>query len=45
MAIGAIVNHYESNGDVKDRIMFNANGVRIPVETEPSTGNLTIPPD
>jgi hypothetical protein len=44
MAVHVIVNHYTATGEVIDVIMFDANGLRIPVETQPSTGNLPIPP-
>ena len=43
MALQVLITHYKATGEVIDSFMFNANGVRIPVETQPTTGNLPVP--
>jgi hypothetical protein len=44
MTLRVLLTHYDVNGKVTDTFgPFDASGVRIPVETSPSTGNLPIP--
>jgi hypothetical protein len=44
MTIHVVLNHYDANGKVTEQpFEFDANGLRIPAETQPSIGNLPVP--